>query len=343
MKSSSALILLAAVVSLIVLFAIFIGNSIMTISSIIGVSVLISCYFSHYIIKKLRANRHKKFEEVIEKEFEMDKLFLQRVYKLPKENLEYKANQYITLKLVNGKIFIYVNGRRFIQCIKLILNIPKNDIHLYDEIESIDETAKLNDIYLFQNRMVRGLGAKPVQDQSHDITTEQEFWGHCSNIQAWVEHEYDTRILISNMSFPLLRELNDVGDPLAKKVFKEEIALRLESAYPPVVEYLINQGYIKYLTSEEFNTILENNNLLANLFCKSSDLNRSRLRRRVLSFCLYCGKLIPRRKESCDWCGHNKDTDKGSLPYPYIFNSPGGVDPGKQKIAKNIKSNSRRK
>ena len=150
--------------------------------------------------------------------------------------IEKEINQYITLKLVGGRTYIYVNGKRFIQCIRLILNIPKHDVHLYDEVDSIDEAAKLYSNQVFQNRIVRGPMAAPIPNQNHDITSEQEFWGHCSNIQAWVEHDYDTRILMSNISFPLLRELAKAGDPVASKVFKEEIALRLESGYPSVVQ-----------------------------------------------------------------------------------------------------------
>jgi len=107
--------------------------------------------------------------------------------------------------------------------------------------------------------------ARPVLDQTHDIKPEQEFWGHCSNIQSWVEHGYDTRILKSNLSFPLLRELTQAGDPLARKVFRDEIALRLESGYPSVVQYLLNQGYIKYLTLVEFKNILEATPLIENI------------------------------------------------------------------------------
>ena len=94
-------------------------------------------------------------------------------------DLEKKINKYITLRMVNGKTFIYVNGRRFIQCIRFILNIPKNDFPLYDEVNSIDEAAKLYSNHLFQNRIVRGPMAAPVHNQSHDISPEQEFWGHC--------------------------------------------------------------------------------------------------------------------------------------------------------------------
>ncbi|MFX0105728.1 MAG: zinc ribbon domain-containing protein, partial [Candidatus Hodarchaeota archaeon] len=296
-----------------------------------------------------------------------------------------------------------------------------------------------------------------VPNQSHDITAEQEFWGHCSNIQAWVEHDYDTRILMSNISFPLLRELVKAGDPMARKVFKEEIALRLESGYPSVVQYLLNQGYIRYFTPSEFKTVLESTELikslssdpkvlsrfliscvskfptivediliqvlklpegkkliissmgisgvprmpylrpsfssnpqylltlktaLGNLF-KSADeklgkdisdciqaiedkllgqeihlpnmSKRSRLEtlrelffdmnvldhlgvdqklqlvrkfmgeiQRILSKCPYCGKVIPKGQDTCDWCGHKKDDEGGFFPHPYIYKPPGG-------------------
>ncbi len=37
------------------------------------------------------------------------------------------------------------------------------------------------------------------------------------------------------ISFPLLKKLTEVGDPLVIKVFKEEIAQKLESGYLSVV------------------------------------------------------------------------------------------------------------
>ncbi|MFX0033936.1 MAG: Rab family GTPase [Candidatus Hermodarchaeota archaeon] len=180
-------------------------------------------------------------------------------------SIEKEINQYITLKLEHGRTFIYINGRMFIQCIRLILNIPKNDVPLYDEVESIDEAAKLYNKHLYQNRVVTGPGALPVPEQNHDITPEQEFWAHCSNIQAWVENDYDTRILMSNISFPLLRQLTRAGDPKAKKVYKEEIALRLESGYPSVVQYLLLQGYIAELNPTELQAIIESTDLLEKL------------------------------------------------------------------------------
>lgn len=179
---------------------------------------------------------------------------------VPSKFTEFKINQFITLKLKHGKTFIYVNGKKFLQCIRLALNIQKSNVQMYDVINSIDEAADLYAKHIFQNKIIPEEYA--ITSQGHDITAEQEFWGHCSNIQAWVEHDYDTRLLKSNISFPLLRELTQAGDPMARKVFKEEIALRIEDGYPSVVQYLINEGYLRYLTPSEIETILETTKLI---------------------------------------------------------------------------------
>lgn len=65
--------------------------------------------------------------------------------------LSYKVNDYITLRLEHGKTFIYVNGTRFYQCIRLVLNIPKTTIPDYDHIDSIDEATEIYDKYIWQN------------------------------------------------------------------------------------------------------------------------------------------------------------------------------------------------
>ncbi|MEE9377304.1 MAG: Rab family GTPase [Candidatus Lokiarchaeia archaeon] len=168
--------------------------------------------------------------------------------------LEFRVNDYLVLKLENNRTKIYVGGRLFNHCKYLLLNIAKDEFRDYDEIESIDEAAeRLDD-------SIHG-----VRFHEYHISPETQFWGHCSNIQAWYENEYDTRILHRNLAFPLLEVLIKAGDPLAKKVFKEEIGQRLESGYPSVVMYLLKQNYLEYLTQEELNTIFENPNFHKNL------------------------------------------------------------------------------
>ena len=162
---------------------------------------------------------------------------------------EFIINPYLKLKLESRRTNIYVKGRVFRQCMYLLLNIPTNQVEDYDEIDSIDEAAERLDRSLEGNQNV-GLGISP----------EEEFMGHCSNLQVWAENGYDTRILHRNLAFPLLRRLTEVGDPIAKKVFKEEIAIRFASKHQTVTQYLTENGYLKYLSADEFESILDDVN-----------------------------------------------------------------------------------
>jgi hypothetical protein len=159
----------------------------------------------------------------------------------PKSN-EFIINKYITLRLEGGRTVIYVNNRPFRQCMYLLINIPTDRIRDYDQIRSIDEAAT------YLNRKM---------ERNHNlIPPETEFWGHCSNLQAWADNDYDTRILHRNLAFPLLKALSDAGDPLAKQKFKEEIALRYATGHPTVVRFLTQNGYLHYLSEEEFESML---------------------------------------------------------------------------------------
>ena len=162
---------------------------------------------------------------------------------------EFKINDFLTLKLQNNRTNIYVKNRIFTQCMYLLLNIPVDRIRDYDPIDSIDEAAEVLD------RSLEGSRSQYI------ITPEEEFVGHCSNIQVWAENDYDTRILHRNLAFPLLKRLSDVGDPLAKKKFKEEIALRYSSGYSTVITFLNQNGYLKYLRREELECLIDDNKL----------------------------------------------------------------------------------
>lgn len=163
----------------------------------------------------------------------------------------FKVNQYISLKLEDGKkgkeTVIYVDGKRFNQCKFLLLNIPVDKIKSFDEIDSVDEASERLDRSLEKGSKLKGPFIPP----------EIEFWGHCSNLQVWFENDYNTRLIHSNLAFPLLKKLTKVGDPLAKKVFKEEIAKRFLCGYLPVMEYLRYQNYMNYLNEEEMEYVLD--------------------------------------------------------------------------------------
>jgi len=150
----------------------------------------------------------------------------------------FKINDFLTLKLENNQTNIYVREKLFNQCKYLLLNIPLNDLREVNEIDSIDEAAEKLSHKMERNHKI--------------ISAQEEFIAHCSNLQAWAENDYDTRILHRNLAFPLLKQLTDKGDPAAKRVFKEEIARRFLSGHKPVMTFLAHSGYLDYLNKEEF-------------------------------------------------------------------------------------------
>ncbi len=147
---------------------------------------------------------------------------------------EFKVNELITVKLNWGKTQVYVGDQFISQCMGLMLVNP-HESEYQDEIGSIDEAER---------KLGNPFKVKPIE---LGITPEEEFWGHCSNLQAWAEYDYDTRLLHSNLAFPILKELAKQGDSRGSFKFKEEILKRLESGYAPVMFFLIEEGYGEYL------------------------------------------------------------------------------------------------
>lgn len=163
---------------------------------------------------------------------------------------EVPINDFLTLKLGNnGSVDIFVNDEFFDICKYLLINIPTYEVERFDEINSIDEAAEILD---------RSMENEEEFDE-HNLNPEELFWGHASNLQAWVESKYNTCLLHRNLAFPLLKKLTEAGDPVAKEVFKHEIAKRIDDGCINVVYYLIIEGYLKYLDREEIQSLFEIN------------------------------------------------------------------------------------
>ncbi|MFX0101963.1 MAG: hypothetical protein ACFFCS_20525, partial [Candidatus Hodarchaeota archaeon] len=164
---------------------------------------------------------------------------------------EFKLNDYLTVVLKKGKKEIHVAGKPTGIGSLNLLNRPKETNPL-EYFETIDELAIDN------FHQVGGSYGYPGK-HSHiyrkikkpKITPETEFWALCSNLQVWVEYDYDTRLLHSKLAFPLLKELTQAGDPLARKVFKKEIAERYASGHKSVITFLEKEGYLDYLDNDE--------------------------------------------------------------------------------------------
>ena len=157
--------------------------------------------------------------------------------KLVYEVQKFKINDLITIKLENRKTNIYVNNVMFIQCKYLLINLESDKE--YEEIESIDDAKKH-----LSNKMER----------NHSIIEpKEEYWGHCSNIQAWYENDYDLRIIHTNLGFPLLKRLCECDDKKALGSMKDELFLRVEKGGLKAYRYL--QSYLHFLTDEEHDSL----------------------------------------------------------------------------------------
>jgi len=153
-------------------------------------------------------------------------------------------SSHIELKLEDNQTNVYIDGDYVKTCMDLKIIIPNKNIKQFDHINSIDDLSEL-------------ISDSDLNNESIIISPEEEFWGHCSNLQAWVENDYDTRILHSNIAFPLLKKLTNVGDHLARNVFKEEIAKRFSSGQKTVILFLLEDDYLNYLDEFEKTVLFE--------------------------------------------------------------------------------------
>lgn len=138
-----------------------------------------------------------------------------KYYRYKKDKIkEFKLTDHLSVKLERDKTVIYVDNNAFNQCKYLLLTLENRDAwHIQEEITSIDDAAK----YL----------SSAHERHQVNISPETEFWGHCSNLQAWVENDYDLRIIHTNLGFPLLKKLAET-DNIALISLKEELLERIE-------------------------------------------------------------------------------------------------------------------
>lgn len=155
---------------------------------------------------------------------------------------EFKINDYISVKLKDGEVNIYVKGKRtYIRCCLIVIEYGR-DTTYYNNFTSIDDIA--DNLY--------SISGWNSYRKKKIFTPEELFWGICSNLQVWVEHNYDTRLLHQSVSFSLLRELIKAGDPLAEEVYKKEIIKRIKEGNLNVVHNLFfDVSHFKMLNRED--------------------------------------------------------------------------------------------
>ena len=156
----------------------------------------------------------------------------------------YKIDEHITLKFENGETNIYIGKKYFRQCLGLFLFVDNPEV--YDSIKSIDDVSEKQ----YMRQLDRVL-------TEYAISPRVKFLGHCFNIQTWVRNNYDTRILHSNLSFPLLKRLVDLGVLGAKKTLIAEIKDRYWEGSLTQRLFLAKEGFLEYLVIDEVRTMIE--------------------------------------------------------------------------------------
>ena len=147
-------------------------------------------------------------------------------------NSKIKVNDYITISSERNKILIYIQGEKFQE---------------YD-YSFIDEVLKRSKSQL-EKTNAQG---KHVNNEHKKDSENAYFNNFVYILKLWIQNNYDTSILLYDISFPLLRKLAEVGDSQAKKVFIEEILKNLWVGDPLVIKYLFDEKYDDYVARDNY-------------------------------------------------------------------------------------------
>lgn len=75
--------------------------------------------------------------------------------------IEFTINELLVLRLEGGCTNIYIGGEYFFNCKRLLLNILKESIRLFDEIDSIDEAVEIYGHSIYEGEVLREGGGEP--------------------------------------------------------------------------------------------------------------------------------------------------------------------------------------
>jgi hypothetical protein len=164
---------------------------------------------------------------------------------------EFKISNLLSVRLDCNGPRMYVKGQPFNQCAYPVIN---GGGHRDNHVEHNDDgkeprvsrkAAGSVDAFLWKEHRTLD---HPGYVQNPKMSMQELFWGLCSTLQAWVENDYDTRLLHANLAFPLARALANAGDSAAKAMFEREVIARWKSDFEPVQTYLFHGGFLNALS-----------------------------------------------------------------------------------------------
>ncbi|MBY9005782.1 MAG: rhomboid family intramembrane serine protease [Candidatus Lokiarchaeota archaeon] len=116
-----------------------------------------------------------------------------------------------------------------------------------------DDLLKLKEtIQTYNLRESKEIKQKVPDNIDQDDLNVKNFIIISEIFQFWANHKYNTNLLDYHISFPLLRKLVQVREPIAKKVFYDEIIKHLWGGDPLFVKFLIRERYDDYVKLESY-------------------------------------------------------------------------------------------
>jgi len=136
-------------------------------------------------------------------------------------------NEYLDVAwdTADERVHVLIAGEPFIHCKFLIARVTPTDA----DVSSIDDLARERKAKKFEHGGIRNY-----------LTVQEEVFARASNIQAWADNDYDTRLLHSNISFPLLNALAEAGDAKARRVIGSEVAGRIHEGNASTVDHILD-------------------------------------------------------------------------------------------------------
>lgn len=162
---------------------------------------------------------------------------------------EFWLNYFITLKLIN-----HTKTDSFAILIRRddYLEFALDEIPFKEVFKILNGKKKyfcMDEVYLYV--------MEEYKDKNLTLDSEM-IWICCYYFDAWIQCDYDWRLLCVNDAFLILEALYHAGDPKAREVFKSEIVKALLSGYLPAVFHLLSKHHLNYFNFEEIIWLFEN-------------------------------------------------------------------------------------
>jgi len=152
------------------------------------------------------------------------------ILKRGKKMQECKINNFLSVKLGGEDVYSW----------KLFIKESELDDNLYYELCDIPPERILNS--------TKYMTADDYFEEH--APGRPDFKRACHMLKTWYLYHYDTFLVYSLASLEILRELYRIGDPLAQLVFKTEIVKWILQDKPYIIQFLKEEGFLKYLTAQ---------------------------------------------------------------------------------------------